>query len=98
MTKQDEQTFKKLIKEGTLEVLTSKEGRDAVKEGTLEVLTSREGKDAIKEGTLEALRSEEGHDIFTENFAEAMNDTLSETFDDYTRRIQQLESKIGATS
>ncbi len=47
MTKQEEQNFKRLIKEGTLEVLISTEGKNAIKEGALEALRSEEGQDIL---------------------------------------------------
>lgn len=47
MTRQDEKDFKRLIKESTLEVLTSSEGKNAIKEGTLQALKSEEGKDIL---------------------------------------------------
>ena len=47
MTKQDEQSFQRLIKESTLEALTSTKGKNAIKEGTLEALRSEEGQDIL---------------------------------------------------
>jgi len=58
MTSDDRREFKELIKEGTLEVLTSSEGRKAIKEGSLDALRSEEGKDLLLENFVEAF-----HDV-----------------------------------
>ncbi|HBQ51125.1 hypothetical protein A3B42_01280 [Candidatus Daviesbacteria bacterium RIFCSPLOWO2_01_FULL_38_10] len=53
MIAKDQQVFKKLIKEGTLEVLNSREGQEAIKKGSLAALKSAEGKDLMLDSFVE---------------------------------------------
>ena len=82
MTKQDQQEFKKLVKEGTLEALKSKEGKDVLLdsfvEGFHEVIVPVLGdmSDDIKE-----LKSE-----------------IRYTKDNHETRLRRLERKAGLIS
>ncbi len=58
MTKDEEQKFKKLVKEGTLEALKSENGQEAIKTGTIEAMKSDEGKDVILDVFVEAFHME----------------------------------------
>lgn len=69
MTIKQQDEFKKLVKEGTIEALVSDEGKNVIKEGALEALVSNEGKNVIKEGVLEALKSNEGQGAVVEALA-----------------------------
>ncbi|MBI2018080.1 hypothetical protein HYS96_00050 [Candidatus Daviesbacteria bacterium] len=53
MTTKDQQEFKKIIKESTLEVLNSREGQEAIKKGSLAALKSEEGKEILMDNFIE---------------------------------------------
>lgn len=94
MNKKDQQEFKKLIKEGTLEVLGSDEGRKTIKDGTLEAFKSEEGREVIKEESVRALKSEEGRDILTESFADGFHEVIVPVLEDMSKDIKDLKSDI----
>lgn len=79
---QDELDFKRLIKEGTLEVLQSKEGKGAVQEGTIAALQSEVGKDAIT-------------DIFVDTFHDVVVPVIERLHEEHEKRILVVEQKLG---
>lgn len=90
MTKQDEQEFKRVIKEGVLEVLESNDGQEAI----VKAMTSDKGKDAIKVGTLAALKSEEGEDIIMNYLVDYFHDVLEPGLDDILYEVKQLKNEV----
>lgn len=90
MTKQDQQEFKKLIKEGTLEVLESKFGQEAIKKGALEALRSKEGNMAI----VEALGSVEGQEVLIDSHAEYFHDVIAPEFEDIPKNFNSLKGDV----
>ncbi len=100
MTKKDQQEFKSLIKEGTLEALESKEGQNAV----AGALRSEAGQDAIaealrtdkaKDAIAEALTTEKAKDAILDVFVEAFHEVVVPVFEDQNKKIERLERKVG---
>lgn len=103
MTVKDQQEFKKLIKEGTLEALSSKDGQDAVvnalrskggQDAIVDAMNSMDGQEAIKTGSLAALKSEEGKEILIDNFVEGFHEVVVPILDDHGVRIKRMERKM----
>lgn len=94
MTTKDQQEFKKLIKEGTLEALSSKNGQDAV----VLALKSKGAQEAIKKGSLAALKSEEGKEILIDNFVEGFHEAVVPILSDHGTRIKRIERKMGVVA
>lgn len=86
MTKQEEQTFLSLIKNGTIDALKSSDGQGAI----VNAMHSKEGQEAIKRGALAAFESKEGKKIFGENFVEVYNDILLPTLENMSDDIRVL--------
>ena len=91
MTKQDEQLFRKIVKEETLGVLKSSGGQEAI----IGAMNSNGGQEAIKKGALAAIESEEGHDILIDSFVEGFHEVVVPVFEDHHERIKKIERKVG---
>jgi hypothetical protein len=87
MTKQEEQDFKRLIKEGTIEVLVSTEGKKAIKEASLEALRSDEGQDAIAK----ALETPKAKEALAESFADNFREVVIPALEDMSNDIKVLK-------
>lgn len=92
MTKQEEQDFIRLIKDGTLDALRSKEGKEAV----INILNSEEGQDVLVKSfvegygeVVEPALEDISHDIKT------MRIELKYIKDNHGARIERLERKAG---
>lgn len=107
MTTKDQQTFKKLIKEGTLEALSSKDGQDAAvnvlrskggQDAIVDAMNSTDGQEAIKRGSLSALKSEEGKEILIDNFVEGFHEVVVPILSDHDTKIKSFERKMGVVA
>lgn len=90
MTKQDEQTFRKLVREETVGALRSQDGQGAI----VDAMNSIDGQSAIKRGSLSALKSEEGQNILLDHFVDTFHEIADETFEDMTKDIREIKENI----
>lgn len=107
MTTKDQQEFKKLIKEGTVEALRSIDGQSAIvdalrsprgQDAIVNAMDSKNGQESIKQGTLSALKSNEGKEILIDNFVEGFHEVVVPSLDDHGVRIKRLERKMGVVA
>ncbi len=90
MTNGEQQEFKKLIKDGTVEALRSEDGQKAI----ISAIHSQEGQEAIQRGAVSALKSENGKDAMLDVFVEAFHEVVVPAFEDRDEKIKNLESKV----
>lgn len=103
MTTKDQQEYKKLIKEGTVEALRSIDGQSAIvdalrspggQDAIVNAMDSKNGQDAIKQGALSALKSNEGQEVLIDSFLGGFNEITRPILEDISDDIKELKSDV----
>ncbi len=103
MIKQDQQEFKKLVKEGVIETLKSSEGQDAIvtamsssrgQDAIVTAMSSSRGQDAIKKGALLGLKSEEGEETIGQYLVNYFHGVVEPVLDDISHDIKTLKTDV----